>query len=119
MQKQLSTESWIDGTNLLLGAILIAIPWIIGSATQAVDWNAWIVGGLVAFNASCALIGFAAWEEWTNLVLGLWAAISPWLFGFQGNVGATWTYVILGFAVAALAAIQLRLVNRQPPGVKA
>jgi SPW repeat len=119
MQKQLSSESWIDGTNLCLGVILFGIPWVVASATQAVDWNAWIVGGLIAFNACCALVGFAAWEEWTNLVLGLWAAISPWLFGFQGNVGATWTYVILGCAVGTLAAVQLWLINRQLPGVKA
>ena len=119
MQKQLKPRSWIDGTNLILGAILFAIPWVVAPATQAIAWNAWIVGGLVAFNAGCALAGFAAWEEWTNLVLGLWAAISPWLFGFQGDPAATWTYVTLGCVVAALAAVQLWLVNRQPPGVMA
>ena len=113
MQRQLSTESWIDGTNLVLGVILFAIPWMTGPATQAVEWNAWIVGGLVAFNAGCALVGFASWEEWTNLLLGLWAAISPWLFGFQGNAAATWTYVILGGSVAVFAGVQLWLANRQ------
>jgi hypothetical protein len=61
---------------------------ILGSSTQVADWNAWIVGGLVVFNAGCALTGFAAWEEWTNPVLGLWAAASPRLFGFQGNVAS-------------------------------
>ena len=119
MQKQISSRSWIDATNLVFGVILFCVPWVVGPATQAVEWNAWIVGGLVAFNAGCALTGFAAWEEWTNLLLGLWAAISPWLFGFQGNVGATWTYVIVGCVVAAFAGIQLWLVNRQPPGVTA
>jgi len=114
MQRQTSSRSWIDGTNLILGLILFIIPWVVGPATNAVAWNAWIVGGLVAFNAGCALAGFAAWEEWTNLVLGLWAAISPWIFGFQANVQATWTYVVLGLAIAALAAIQLWLVERRP-----
>ena len=119
MQRQLSTRSWIDGTNLVLGAILFVVPWMIGPPTEAVEWNAWIVGGLVAFNAGSALVGFAAWVGRTNLLLGLWAAISPWLFGFQGNVGATWTYVILGGIVASLAGVQLWLVNRQSPGVTA
>jgi SPW repeat len=118
MRKQPSTRSWIDGTNLLLGAVLFCIPWMIAPHTQAVEWNAWTVGGLVAFNAGCALAGFAAWEEWTNLILGLWALISPWMFGFQANVGATWTYVILGGVVAILAGVQLWLAN-QRPGVTA
>jgi hypothetical protein len=120
MQKLPSSRSWIDGTNLVLGAILFCLPWVILPTTQAIEWNAWIAGGLVAFNAGCALTGFAAWEEWTNLVLGLWVAISPWLFGFQGNVAATWTYVVLGCGVATLAGVQLWLVNnREPPGVTA
>ncbi len=119
MQKQLKPRSWIDGTNLFLGAILFTVPWFVGPSTLAVEWNAWIIGGLVAFNAGFALAGFAAWEEWTNLVLGLWAAISPWLFGFQGNVAATWTYVTLGLVVARLAGYQLWLVDRQPPGLMA
>ena len=116
MQKQPRTRSWIDGTNLVLGVILFSFPWIFVPATQAVEWNGWIVGGLVAFNATCALTGFAAWEEWTNLTLGLWVAISPWLFGFQANIGATWSYVILGTLVAALAAYQLWLANQQRQG---
>jgi SPW repeat len=117
MQKQISSRSWIDATNLVFGVILFCVPWVIGPATSAVEWNAWVLGGLIAFNAGCALTGFAAWEEWTNLLLGLWAVVSPWLFGFQGNVAATWTYVIVGCVVAAFAGIQLWLVNRQPPGV--
>ncbi len=119
MQKQPSARSWIDATNLLFGAILFSVPWIVGPATEAIEWNAWIVGGLVVFNAGYALFGFAAWEEWTNLVLGLWAVISPWLFGFQANVGATLIYVTLGCVVFALAGVQLWLVNRQQPGVMA
>ena len=117
MQKQQSGRSWVDAANLTLGAILFCLPWIFGPARQAVEWNAWIVGGVIAFNASCALIGFAAWEEWTNLGLGLWAAITPWALNFQTNIDATWSYVILGCCVAGLAAFDLWLVNRHPPRV--
>jgi uncharacterized membrane protein HdeD (DUF308 family) len=119
MQRQRNTRSWIDGTNLIIGILLFIVPWVAGPPTNAVFWNAWIVGGLIAFNAGFALSALAAWEEWTNLVLGVWAAISPWLLGFQANVGATWTYVVLGCAVAVLAAVQLWVVDRRPPGVTA
>ncbi len=117
MPKQQGSRSWIDASNLILGVLLICLPWIAGPINQAIEWNAWIVGGLVVFNAGCALAGFAAWEEWTNVLLGLWAVICPWVFGFEANVAATLTYVALGSAVAVLAAIQLWLVNRQLPGV--
>jgi hypothetical protein len=119
MQRQPNARSWIDVTNLILGAILFIVPWVAVSATESVSWNAWVVGGLVMFNAGCALTGFATWEEWTNVVLGLWAAISPWLFGFQTNVSATWTYVVLGGVIAGLAAVQLWTVDRHSPGLTA
>ena len=119
MQRQPTPRSWIDGTNLIFGLIMLSFPWVLVPAAHSVEWNAWIVGGLVAFNAGCSLAGFAAWEEWTNLVLGLWAAVSPWLFGFESNVGATWSYVVLGCAVAALAAVQLWLVDRRRGGLTA
>ena len=119
MQKQLDTRSWIDVTNLILGAILFLAPWVVGPTAHAAQWNAWIVGGLIVVIAGSALSMFATWEEWSNLALGLWAAVSPWLFGFQTNAGATWTHVIVGCAVFALAAVQLWLVSRRPPGVTA
>ncbi len=116
MRQQPRTRSWIDGTNLVLGMAVFCLPWVVGPATQAANWNAWTIGGLVAFNATCALIGFSAWEEWTNVVLGSWTAISPWIFGFGAHVGSAWTYVTLGCAVAALAAAQLWLLYQQPGG---
>lgn len=119
MQKQSGTQSWIDITNLIFGAALFVAPWFMGPAAHAVQWNAWIVGGLVACLAAGALASFAAWEEWSNLTLGVWAAISPWLFGFQADASATWTHLIIGCAVAALAGTQLWLINRQSPSVTA
>ena len=119
MQMQANTQSWIDTTNLVLGAALFCVPWIVGPGTPSANSNAWIVGGLVAFNAGCALVGFAAWEEWTNTILGLWAAISPWIFGFQGNIDATWTYVVLGLVIAGLSGFQLWILGKDARGVAA
>ncbi len=119
MQKQPRTRSWIDGTNLTLGTVLFCLAWASGPRLQAAEWNAWIVGGLIVFNAACAIAGFAAWEEWTNVILGSWVVISPWALGFQGNAGVTWTYVLLGCGVAGLAAVQLRLAARGRPEVVA
>ena len=44
-----------------------------------------------------------AWEEWTNVVLGVWLAISPWVLGFSSHFAAMVNAVIVGVVVAALA----------------
>jgi len=46
-------------------------------------------------------------QDWPPRSCSLWAAISPWMFGLQANVSATWTYVIVGCVVMTLAATQL------------
>lgn len=40
------------------------------------------------------------WQQWTNVILGLWIIAVPFL-GMTGNA-FTWTLVITGIAVAAL-----------------
>ena len=35
--------------------------------------------------------------------LGLWLIASPWALGFAGLAAATWSAVLLGIAIAALA----------------
>lgn len=77
-------------------------PWAIGFA-GAPAWNAWIVGIVLAVLALAALAAFAEWEEWANLALGLWLIAAPWLLGFEANVNALWTHVILGVLAAAVS----------------
>jgi hypothetical protein len=109
------TRSWIDVANLLLAGLLICLPSFFASAGEAAAWNAWAIAGLIGFNSGLALLGAPAWEEWTNVVLGVWVAASPWLFHFQAQSGSTWSYALLGCAVAACAAVQLWLAYRGPP----
>jgi hypothetical protein len=112
MQRLPRTRSWIDVTNLLLAGLLICLPSFFASPGDAAAWNAWTVAGLIGFNAGLALIGAPAWEEWTNVLLGVWVAASPWVFHFQVQTGATWSYLLLGCAVATCAAVQLWLAYR-------
>src|SRR5207247_8449168 len=112
-------ESFVDVVNLIFGAWLFAAPWLYGFASGAAGWNAWIMGALIALVAIAALAAFAEWEEWINLVLGLWVLVAPWALAFAGNVGAMGNHVAVGIVVAALAAIEMWLVNRKPPHVHA
>ena len=43
------------------------------------------------------------WQDWANLVLGLWLVLSPWILGFSGTSSATWNGVIVGLLVGLLA----------------
>ena len=108
-------ETYIDWINLLLAIALLVSPWVVGFAEGAAMSNAVVGGIIIGAIAIAALVSFAQWEEWVNLLLGLWLLISPWVLGFTGNAGAMWTHVVIGLAVAALAAVELWLVQRHPP----
>lgn len=101
---------WQDWTNLVLAVWLLVSPWVlqfaVGPATAA--WNAWISGVIVAVIAGTALMRAQPWEEWTNLVIGAWLVISPWVLAFGSSAAATWNAVIVGLLVLALAGWELK-----------
>ena len=80
--------------------------------------NATIAGIVIAVLAIAALAAFAVWEEWLNLIVGLWVLVSPWVLGFQGTTAMT-VQVVIGAAVAILAAIELWLLSQNPPRLSA
>jgi len=103
-----------DVANLVLGAVLFASPWIFGFDAGKISQNANITGLVIAILAIAALAAFAVWEEWLNLIVGLWALVSHWVLGFQGTTAMT-VHVLLGAAVAVLAAIEIWLMTQNPP----
>ena len=83
-------ENWTnaklcDVANLILGAVLLVSPWMFSFDAGTVSINAYVTGIVIAALAIAALAAFAVWEEWLNLVVGLWALVSPWVLGFQGT----------------------------------
>jgi hypothetical protein len=105
---------WPDGLNLLLGVWLVVSPWILGfTGVKYAPGNAYVVGVIIAVAAVSALLAFHEWEEWVNIILGVWLVITPWLFGFGtlapttetlAAFAATWNFVIVGLLVVGLAA---------------
>lgn len=106
----------IDVGSLILAAVLALTPWALGfSSDQTMAINAWASGCAIAAVAFLALTRFAEWEEWIGLALGVWVAVSPWVLGFADHhETATWTHVVIGLIVAALAAGTLWHIH-QPP----
>ncbi|CAN7719152.1 SPW repeat protein [Bradyrhizobium sp. LjRoot220] len=110
-----NNAKYCDVANLILGAVLLLSPWLFGfTAESAASTNANIAGIAIAVLAIAALAAFAVWEEWLNLVVGLWTLASPWILGFQGTTAMT-VHVVIGAAVAVLAAIELWLMSQNPP----
>jgi hypothetical protein len=105
----------LNGMNALLGLFLLASPWLLGFVDlPEASRNAWAAGGIVLILAVAAIAALREWEEWINVALGLWIAVSPWLLGFAMAVTPRWTHVGVGIAVAALAAIELWLIHGTP-----
>ena len=112
-------ENWTnaklcDVANLALGAILFFSPWMFAFDAGIVSQNAHITGLVIAIIAIAALAAFAVWEEWLSLIVGLWALVSPWVLGFQVTTAMT-VHVVIGAAVAVLAAVELWITSQNPP----
>jgi SPW repeat len=104
-------ERVCDVLNLILGAFLFFTPWIFGFAAGAETQNAMISGIIIAVLSIAALAAFMEWEEWLNLVAGLWVLVSPWLLGFA-NTTAMGVHVIVGILVVVIAAVELWMMHR-------
>jgi len=107
-----SIKHWQDPLNLILGIWMIVSPWALRYQTDMTlnavmsnpaTSNAVLLGALIAAAALIALFRVMAWEEWANVVLGVWLVISPWALGFSSLATAMWNAVIVGIVVAVLA----------------
>jgi hypothetical protein len=102
-------REWVlDLYNLLLAVFLFASPWLFARAngTAATDLRA--SGAAIAALSLAAMVAFANWEEWANLLLGFWLIASPWALGFA-HTRAMHFSIGVGAAVAFLAALELWL----------
>jgi hypothetical protein len=105
-------QDWI---NLVLAVLLFVSPWVLGfSADRFAAGNAWISAIVIAALAIGALSAFQEWEEWLNLIAGIWVVAAPWVLGFAAITDAMWTHVVLGVLVAAAAAWEIWEVRHQP-----
>jgi hypothetical protein len=103
-------ERVCDVLNLILGALLFFSPWIFSFASGVESQNAMISGIVIAVLSIAALAAFAQWEEWLNLIVGLWVVVSPWVLGFADTT-AMWVHIVIGIVVAVVAAIELWMMH--------
>ena len=114
MEKNANWENWL---NLVMGAWVFIIPWSVSHSMPSLSgsgamWNFWVVGAVVFISAAMALQDIKPWEEWTNLIAGVWLLLSPWLFGYASQSGLLWNSVGFGLAVAILSGLALPIAQK-------
>ena len=106
-----SNAKLCDVANLILGAVLLFSPWLYAFPAGAASQNAMVTGVVIVVLSIASLAAFAIWEEWLNLIVGLWAIVAPWVLAFSG--AARNVHVTIGIIVVVLAAIELAIMYRR------
>jgi len=106
-------ESIIDVYQIALGLFLFTSPWLFAYARNVSRIDAWSVSLAIIAISVAALIAFSDWEEWINLLLGLWLIVAPWLLGFA-HTTAMHVSIGVGLVVAYLALLDLWLIHYEP-----
>jgi hypothetical protein len=109
-------EAVFDILNLIAAIGLFIAPFAFGFAgASAAAWNAWLAAIVIGALAVSAIVAYAQWEEWVNLVAGVWVLVAPWLLGFAANLHAMWTHVLVGILVIVFSGLELwQFSHRQP-----
>lgn len=99
---------WEDWLGMLAGLVIAASPWLAGEHDAVLTVaNALIVGGLVCFLAQLEYVVLRRWEEVAEAMLGVWLAMSPYVFGYAGDGTLRFWHSTLAGVVILLAALEL------------
>jgi SPW repeat len=107
-------NSILDIYTLLLAVFCFVSPWLFAYAGRTARIDLWASSALIAAASIAAIVAFFEWEEWLNLLLGVWLALAPWILGFA-HTRAMHMCVAAGGVVAYLAALQLWLAHYGDP----
>lgn len=105
----MNEKRWQDLVTAIIGIWTFLSPWFFGSAAGItvaanVAWSLYILGLAIAVVGIAAMVAYRFWEEWVEIVLGLLLLMSPWFLHFGDFAGLRWNAIIMGLAVALLAA---------------
>lgn len=93
-------QRWQDWVALVFGVWFFISPWILGFADmEMAAWNSYIIGIAVAVFSIIALARPQQWEEWVNILLGIWLILSPFVLGFAESTSPLANAIILGLLI--------------------
>lgn len=97
-------KHWQDVVSALVGVWLIASPWALGiHEPLAAIGNFAILGAVLLGFALTEFFIPESWEEWSELVIGLWLLGSPWILEFAHVRVALQNAIACGTIVSVLA----------------
>jgi len=99
-------KGWEDWATLLIGVWLCASPWVLQLADPSAMQNLVAVGFLVIIGELFTFYTLRIWEEWINIILGLWLVVSSWMLAIA-TPEATANAVIVGLLLLALALYEI------------
>jgi SPW repeat len=114
-QKKLSfPKQWEDWASWILGIWLLLSPWALFFEYEPTAVrNAVVLGLLIILMEVVELSVFRDWEEWINIILGIWLVTSPWALGIA-STAARWNFIIVGALVLVLALHEIRNMRSDP-----
>jgi hypothetical protein len=105
--------SALDCYTAAFGIFLFVSPWVFAYVSETARIEVWAACATIAAASVAAIVAFSDWEEWVNVLLGIWLVISPWILGFA-HTKAMHVCILLGAMVTFVAALQLWLVHFEP-----
>lgn len=122
-----------DYANLILAIWLFISPWVLqfagGGAVTApganagggpmagtgnAAWNAWVLGVIVFLVALSALGRMEFWQEWINVLLGIWIFVAPWVLRFLQLTNASWDHWVVGALIFLISIWNLMQMRNAP-----
>lgn len=89
-------------------------PWTyFGGSDSRSAWNTWLAGAvmfLLALARSWRPINTRIFSR-VNTVIGIWVAISPWVFGYSNHTGRLVNSLCVGIAVLCLSLAAARTTS--------
>jgi hypothetical protein len=107
--KKWRSESVLDLYNVALAGVLFVSPWLFKLTNGTARTDFWISAVAILAISLAAVLAYANWEEWANLLLGIWLIASPWILGFA-HVRAMHFAIALGALIAFMALLELWLM---------
>lgn len=108
MSRLQERETAPDVYNLFLAAVLFLSPWLFKLTNSQGRIDLWVTSAIIVILSLAAIIAYRDWEEWINVLMGVWLIASPWLLGFP-HTRAMHLSIGFGVAIVLLALLDLFL----------
>lgn len=108
MSRLQERETVPDVYNLFLAAVLFISPWLFKLTISQGRIDLWVTSANIGILSLAAIIAYRDWEEWINVLMGVWLIVSPWLLGFA-HTRAMHFSIGFGIVIMLLALLDLFL----------